>query len=281
MTTLFGSDLCLKNILKLIGGQIKHLKQIVCFDAPSDDLKELAQENNVLIFQYHLMLEQFSNSEPKTEVVCTRETIFTISYTSGTSGNSKGVMLSNGNFLSGIKNILELAHTVEINGDDVYISYLPLAHVFDRLGVHTLMAHGGQVGFFGGKILEITADLQLLRPTIFASVPRLLNKVYDRVMAGVNEQPMYKKFLFYQGLVSKGYYNSECGWVENRMFDKLVFSKAKERLGGRVRVMITASAPISSNVLKLLRCVFCCPIVEAYGQTESCGASFATKVYDE
>lgn len=68
-------------------------------------------------------------------------------------------MLTNGNFLSGIKNILELAHTVEIKETDIYISYLPLAHVFDRLGVHTILAHGGQVGFFGGKILEITADL--------------------------------------------------------------------------------------------------------------------------
>lgn len=60
----------------------------------------------------------------------------------------------------------------------------------------------------------------------------------------------------------------------------MVFSTAKERLGGRVRVMITASAPISAEVLAFLRCVFCCPIVEAYGQTESCGASFGTKVFD-
>jgi len=64
------------------------------------------------------------------------------------------------------------------------------------------------------------------------------------------------------------------------VFDRVVFSKAKERLGGRVRIMVTASAPISGNVLSALRCIFGCPIVEAYGQTESCGASFATKVYD-
>ena len=81
-------------------------------------------------------------------------------------------------------------------------------------------------------------------------------------------------------MCSKSYYNSTCGWVENQVFDKLVLAKARDRLGGRVRVMITASAPIAPNVLSFLRTVFCCPIVEAYGQTESCGASFGTKVFD-
>ena len=70
------------------------------------------------------------------------------------------------------------------------------------------------------------------------------------------------------------------GWVENRVFDSVVFSKVRARLGGRIRIMITGSAPIAPNVLSFLRCAFCCPIVEAYGQTESCGASFGTKIHD-
>ena len=64
------------------------------------------------------------------------------------------------------------------------------------------------------------------------------------------------------------------------MYDKAIFGKAKARLGGRVRLIITASAPIAENVLSFLKCVLCCPIVEAYGQTESCGASFSTKMFD-
>lgn len=119
-----------------------------------------------------------------------------------------------------------------------------------------------------------------MKPTVFASVPRLLNKVYEKVLAAVEEKPLFSKFMFYQGLNTKGYYNKECGWTNNTLFDYLVFSKAKQRLGGNVRIMITASAPIAPNVLSFLKCVFCCPIVEAYGQTESCGASFATKIFD-
>lgn len=97
-------------------------------------------------------------------------------------------MLTNANFLSGITNIFMICiKEITIDNNDVYISYLPLAHVFDRLGVHTVLSKGGQIGFFGGKILEIISDLMLLRPTLFVSVPRLLNKVYDRVLAGVED----------------------------------------------------------------------------------------------
>lgn len=128
--------------------------------------------------------------------------------------------------------------------------------------------------------MKITEDLKILKPTVFPSVPRLLNKVYDRVMAGVQEKSAFKRFMFYQGLETKKYYNSHNGWTNNTVIDYLVLSQARERLGGNIRIMITASAPISAEVLSFLRCVFCCPIIEAYGQTESCGASFSTKVFD-
>lgn len=143
------------------------------------------------------------------------DTIFTISYTSGTSGNSKGVLLSNRNFLSAFTNIMQMASLIRFVKTDVYISYLPLAHVFDRLGCHTILSQGGSIGFFGGKILQITEDLMLLKPTIFPSVPRLLNKVYERVLAGVQEVRVTRRIAFWQGLVSKQYYNDQFGWVNN------------------------------------------------------------------
>ena len=68
--------------------------------------------------------------------------------------------------------------------------------------------------------------------------------------------------------------------MEHQYYDHYVFAQAKLRLGGAVRLIITASAPIAPNILSFLKCLFCCPIVEAYGQTESCGASFSTKVFD-
>ena len=89
-----------------------------------------------------------------------------------------------------------------------------------------------------------------------------------------------KRWLFNKGMAAKIYYLEQTGTVLNETYDRLVFNKVKERLGGNVRIMITASAPIADNILKFLKCAFCCPIIEAYGQTESCGASFCTKIFD-
>ena len=93
-------------------------------------------------------------------------------------------------------------------------------------------------------------------------------------------QSTFKQFLFNRGIEKKKVWLQHSGTVDNYKYDKLIFNKVKERLGGRVRIMITASAPIADNVLAFLKCAFCCPIVEAYGQTESCGASFSTKLFD-
>lgn len=87
------------------------------------------------------------------------ESIFTISYTSGTEKNPKGVMLTNSNFISAITNILKVGEGYEVCQNDTYISYLPLAHVFDRLGVYSSLSVGANVGFFGGEILKIVDDL--------------------------------------------------------------------------------------------------------------------------
>ena len=118
---------------------------------------------------------------------CQLRSIFTISYTSGTENQPKGAMLSNENFLVAITAIIKATGDFPIMEDDTYISYLPLAHVFDRLGVHGCLSMGARVGFFGGVILKIIDDLQLLRPSVFPSVPRLLNKVYDRIQAGLQQ----------------------------------------------------------------------------------------------
>lgn len=141
------------------------MKNLVIFDKEfSKELSDLANEAGLTVFNYHELMDGMRSSheqiKPKEKNL---ETVFTISYTSGTSGNSKGVLLTNRNFLSAIVNIKAVTEQFktqfQLKETDSYISYLPLAHVFDRLGVHTMLSAGAAVGFFGGVILKITEDL--------------------------------------------------------------------------------------------------------------------------
>lgn len=94
-------------------------------------------------------------------------------------------MLSNRNFLSAITNIFKVGEGYEVSADDTYLSYLPLAHVFDRLGVYTALSVGAAVGFFAGDVVKLADDMMVLKPTVFPAVPRLLNKIYDKIVVGL------------------------------------------------------------------------------------------------
>lgn len=100
-----------------------------------------------------------SNIGKEKQAEVSLEDIFTISYTSGTTNNSKGVVIRNRNFIGALTNIRQVGIEFEILPEDSYISYLPLAHVFDRLGVYSCMSVGASIGFFGGDLLKIPEDL--------------------------------------------------------------------------------------------------------------------------
>ncbi len=115
-------------------------------------------------------------------------------------------------------------------------------------------------------------DIAALKPTIFASVPRLLNRIYDKIINGaLNSGSALKAFMFNQALSAKKHYLRAEGCLTHTVWDPLVFAKVKGVLGGRVRLMISASAPIAGDTLEFLRVGFGCEVLEAYGQTESCG----------
>ena len=116
------------------------------------------------------------------------EDLYTILYTSGTTGNPKGVMLTHSNFVANCNSL-----GGEIGYGDVHISYLPLAHSFERMTEVTMLAFGGSIGFYHGNVLEIKDDLLALKPTVFCSVPRLWNKMAIGIKAKIGELTGLKK----------------------------------------------------------------------------------------
>lgn len=135
-------------------------------------------------------------------------------------------------------------------------------------------------GFFSGNVLKLTEDIGILQPTFFASVPRLFNKFYDKIQAKLKEAAGVKGWLVNKALAAKLYYLKQGQGFEHKVYDALIFSKIKAFLGGKVRLMLTGSAPIAGDVLDFLKVVFSCPVCEGYGMTESGGGSSVTFAND-
>jgi long-chain acyl-CoA synthetase len=135
-------------------------------------------------------------------------------------------------------------------------------------------------GFFAGDVQKLTDDLALLKPTIFPSVPRLYNRFHDKIKAKFDAATGVGGWLARTALASKLSYLKSGSGLTHSIYDRLVFKAPREILGGRVRCMITGSAPIAGNVLDFLKVCFSCDICEGYGMTETCAGSVLTKEGD-
>jgi len=125
-------------------------------------------------------------------------------------------------------------------------------------------------------VLKIVEDLAVCRPTMFPTVPRLFNKIYAKIKDQFSEKNFVLRTLIERGLAAKIQNLHDSGTTTHALYDRLVFNKVKAILGGRVRIMVTGSAPIAQDVLDFLKVCFCCPITEGYGMTESGGGSCIT-----
>lgn len=200
-------------------------------------------------------------SPPKPSDLCT------VSFTSGTTGDPKGVMLSHANVVAGICGVNLQLGEHKLRGTDVMLSFLPLAHMLERCCENAVYYYGGSIGFYSGDIKRLTDDLRALRPTIMPAVPRLLNRIYDKVFAEATKSSM-KRAILNMAISSKQAELQKRIIRNNSIWDKIVFKKVQQGFGGRLRLMVVGSAPLAANVLTFIRCALGCIIVEGYGQTE-------------
>ncbi|CAL8303531.1 long-chain-fatty-acid--CoA ligase 6 isoform X1 [Gadus morhua] len=243
------------------------------FDATS--LLEQAQGCGVTI-QAMAEVEALGREHHRKPIPPAPEDLSIVCFTSGTTGNPKGVMLTHGNVVADFSGFLKVTDKVICpNKDDCLISFLPLAHMFERLIESVVYCHGGRIGFYQGDIRLLADDMKALRPTIFPVVPRLLNRMYDKIFSQANTP--VKRWLLNFAAKRKGAEVSAGVIRSDSVWDKVFFSKIQASLGGRLRMIITGAAPASPSVLGFLRAALGCQVYEAYGQTEcTAGCTFTT-----
>lgn len=197
------------------------------------------------------------------------EDVLTLIYTSGTTGNPKGVTLTHDNLVS---NVLASTHRATIDRSDLCLEFLPLCHVFERMLGYLYMY--GAVNKAYCSVYHIGDLVSQIKPTVFAGVPRFYEKVYDKIMDKVNHAPPVRRALF-NWAVGKGrdaypkvLAGETPGGFGYGLADKLVLSKVREGLGGRVRYCISGGAPLPSFVNEFFHAIGV-RILEGYGLTET------------
>lgn len=205
--------------------------------------------------------------------------IATICYTSGSTSEPKGCVLSHFNLLASVSGSLNSG--VDMLPTDVYISYLPLAHMYERLVIESALASGSAVGFYSGDIVSLLDDVSHLKPTLFASVPRVFNKLCERILQSVQASGGFYQSLFDTAFQSKRGNLKNNSVNRSYVWDTLVFSQVKARLGGRIRVILSGSAPLQPEIHDFLKVTMSCPVLQGYGLTETCAASNLQYVSDQ
>ena len=277
----------IRNLLQ-ISHKCPKLKIIVSFDdldSPENEekvrvsnvLKAWAEDRGIKLIGWSELIKigkenLIPHRPPGTEDVCS------ICYTSGTTGNPKGAVYINKMGACAIRNFGESGIIIDQNS--VHLSYLPLAHCYEKTFMGLMCYYGGRIGFNSGDVARLPEDAKVLKPTIFLGVPRVYNKMYDAIRANTINAPGIKGVLARAGYSAKMQNLINAKTFHHSVWDRILFSKVAAILGGKVKYFITGSAPVDHKVMQFFRIMFSCEFCEGYGSTESCAYGSVLPVGD-
>ncbi len=256
----------LKKVLS-IQDDVPTLENIILFNATEDETPED-------VIQFGDICSRGKTVDFTEEGDASEDDIATIIYTSGTTGNPKGVMLTHANFISNLRACKSL---IDVDDTDILLSFLPLSHVFERLGGHYVPLFSGAKIAYAESTFTVARNMQEVSPTVMLSVPRLYETMHDRVLSAVQAGSPLKQKIFHWGVsvgsavssaIQQGKNPSAILQLQQGIADKLVFAKLKAATGGRLRFFVSGGAALPQAIAEFFHAAGIL-ILEGYGLTET------------
>ncbi|KAJ2745467.1 medium-chain fatty acid-CoA ligase faa2 [Coemansia sp. BCRC 34301] len=258
------------------------VRDIIVVDAPGPDLVRLGNVHDVAVRTLRAVEDAGAKLPVEPEMLPRPTDIATIIFTSGTAGMPKGVVLTHANMLASTASVVAMQQDESFytfTPADCSMGFLPLAHCLGRMVMHLMIATGVKTAFPRSDPTKLVDDLRELQPTVFVGVPRIFNRIQDRVLSAVKTKGGLPSALFeYAYSTKRG--NLSRGQVSHWLWDRVVFKPLRDKFGGRLRLIVSGSAPISPETLEFLRCCFSCYVIEGYGLSETVGPTSVTLIDD-
>jgi long-chain acyl-CoA synthetase len=256
------------------------VKNLVVYDitqnVSENQLKDLRNSNlNILLFS-DLVKKPQENVKVD---ISKAETILTLCYTSGTTALPKGAKLSQRNFYSTLSTIEDAGYVMDTNS--LHLSYLPLAHVMERVVLLSSIKKGTRICFAAGDLkTKLLENIELAKPTFFVAVPRVLDTFRKVIFDKLSRLEGCKKSMAEKAIRVKRENFRSSQAITHKIYDKLVFSKITAAFGGRIQMFVTGSAPMTRDLAEDIKILFSVPIIEGYGMTECCAALCVSHMTD-
>ncbi|XP_030838353.1 long-chain-fatty-acid--CoA ligase 3 [Strongylocentrotus purpuratus] len=271
--------------LKSIQKDIPTVTHIICMEDPVAKLDEKKLSNGIKVTSFQAVINRGAASKNVERLRPTAEDLAIIMYTSGSTGNPKGVMISHRNVLAAVCGAVDRINDVEV-GETAAV-YLPLAHILECVVELSLITLGCRLGYSSPQTLTDTGtkikkgcpgDVRILKPNLIIFVPMILERIYKGITEKVKGGSALQRAIFNFAVDYKCKHLDQ--GFNTPILNRLIFSKLTRQLGGQVRLMICGGAPLASDLQRFIQSCFNSSLIQGYGLTETCGVACVSESRD-